>query len=116
MVKSNSDGQIQTIEAITAAIILLSIIALVIEATSVTPLTSSFTNQPVKLEMQNIGTDLLTAMDGTPAASNPNANPAMYPSQLKNSVTDWLNQTGGYDWFACTDTKNYKSLRDPTNP
>lgn len=112
MVKPNDGGQLQTVEAITAAIILLSIIALVVDATSVTPLTSSFTNQHVKLELQNIGTDILTAMDETPATTTP-TNDVMYPSQLKKSTTDWLNSTGGYDWFACTNTDQYQSLLDP---
>jgi hypothetical protein len=26
----------------------------------------------------------------------------------------WLEDTQGYDWFACSDTVNYKSIRDPT--
>jgi len=113
-------GQIQTVEAITAAIILLSIIALVIEATSVTPLTSSFTSQHVKLELQNIGTDILTALDETPkTGSSPYQDPLFDPtqaqSQLKYSITAWLSDTGGYDWFACTNSHDYQSLLDPSH-
>jgi hypothetical protein len=116
LVKRGDGGQLQTMEAITAAIIMLSIIALVIEATSVTPLTSSFTNQHVKLELQNIGTDILTSMDETPATSSPPIDSTKFPSQLKKSVTDWLNQTGGRDWFACSNTKDYVSLLNPGDP
>jgi hypothetical protein len=94
LVKGKS-GQIQTVEAITAAIILISVVAVVVESTSVTPLTSSFTNQHIKLELQNIGTDVLTALDETPVT------PMAETSQLKFSVTHWLNNTnGGYDWYA----------------
>lgn len=106
-----SNGQIQTVEAITAAIILLSVIALVVEATSVTPLTSSFTNQHIKLELQNIGTDLLAAQDETPYSVLPMDDPNV-PSQLKQSITYWINNTnGGYDWYAWSnDSTKYISL------
>jgi len=93
------EGQIQTVEAITAALILISVLAIVVEATSVTPLTSSFTNQHVKLELQNIGADILTSMDETAYAGAPTTNPNV-PSYLKKSVTDWINCTGGYEWYA----------------
>jgi hypothetical protein len=100
MVKGNR-GQIQTVEAITAAIILISVVAIVVEATSVTPLTSSFTNQHIKLELQNIGTDVLTALDETPV------NPIASTSQLKSSILNWLDNTnGGYNWYAYYEWNN----------
>jgi hypothetical protein len=114
MVKPSSSGQIHTVEAITAAIILISIIGIVVEATSVTPLTSSFTNQHVKLELQNIGTDILTALDETPI-SGPTEIGSSYspsPSQLKSSIITWLGYGG--NWFTCTDTINYKGVMDTT--
>jgi hypothetical protein len=106
-------GQIQTVEAITAAIIMLSVLVLVIQATSVTPLTASFTNQHIKLELQNIGTDLLTTLDETPSANN--YDPNTY-SMLKMSVLNWMNFYH-YDYFAWSnDADKYKSLTDYTNP
>jgi hypothetical protein len=104
-----SKGQIQTVEAITAAIILLSILALVVEATSVTPLTASFTNQHIKLELQNLGMDALSTLDETPVwITNGSA-----PSMLKESVVQWAT-TYQYDWYTWTGAK-YVSLTDAKN-
>jgi hypothetical protein len=104
-------GQIQTVEAITAAIILVSVVALIVESTSVTPLTSSFTNQHIKLELQNMGTDLLTALDETPWVDNPPGTP-YDSSYLKVSITDWINGSyGGTIWYAWSNnTTKYVSL------
>lgn len=115
MVRLSTEGQIQTVEAIASAILLISVLALVVDATSVTPLTSSFTNQHVKLELQNLGTDILSSMDETQYSSTIPADPMM-PSQLKKSVTEWINNTAGRDWFANKDTKTYVSLLNPANP
>jgi hypothetical protein len=99
----------QTVEGITAAIILLSVLALVVQATSVTPLTSSFTNQHVKVELQNMGQDVLTTLDET--HSNPND--ANSTTLLEDSVLYWMK---GYDddWYAWNNT-TYISLTDPIN-
>jgi hypothetical protein len=104
-----SKGQIQTVEAITAAIILLSILALVVEATSVTPLTASFTNQHIKLELQNMGMDALATLDETPVSITNGS----VPSMLKESVVQWAT-TYQYDWYTWTGTK-YVSLTDAKN-
>jgi hypothetical protein len=99
----------QTVEGITAAIILLSVLALVIQATSVTPLTSSFTNQHVKIELQNMGQDVLTTLDET----NSIPNDINSSSLLKESVLDWM-KGYRYDWYAWNNT-TYVSLTDPIN-
>jgi hypothetical protein len=73
---------------------------LIVESTSVTPLTSSFTNQHIKLELQNMGTDLLTVLDESPEAATLPAEPYT-PSKLKVSITDWLmSSNGGTIWYA----------------
>jgi hypothetical protein len=105
-----SKGQIQTVEAITAAIILLSILALVVQATSVTPLTASFTNQHIKLELQNMGMDALATLDETSTSFTSES----MPSMLKESVVQWATAYH-YDWYTWTGTK-YSSLTDPTRP
>jgi hypothetical protein len=100
MVKVSGDnGQIMTIEAITAAVILLSVLALVVQATSVTPMTTSFTNNHIKLELQNMGTDILASQDETPYSSVYTTNPNI-PSCLKKSITDWINATNGEERYA----------------
>ncbi|BAI60333.1 conserved hypothetical protein [Methanocella paludicola SANAE] len=107
------NGQISTVEAITAAIIMISVIVLVVQATSVTPLTSSFTNQHIKLELQNIGMDVLTTLDETPSVNDGNHDTQ---SMLKKSVTDWINNYY-CDWFTwANNADKYKSQTNPLNP
>jgi len=118
MVKSGEDGgQIYTIEAITSALLLLSVLIIVVQATSITPLTVSFTNEHVKLELQNMGADMLTSLDETPYSAVYTSDPAV-PSCLKKSITDWINITGGgSDWFAWSNsTSKYVSLLNASNP
>ena len=87
-------GQIITIEAFIAAIILLVVLAVVVQATSVTPLTTSFTNQHVKYELQSMGQDILTSLDERPynigAMMASKTRSDTTPSMLEKSIADWL--------------------------
>ena len=89
MLSRDDRGQIQTIEAFIAAVLLITVLVVVVQATSVTPLTTSFTNQHVKYELQNMGQDVLSSLDEMP--SQP---PALAidttPSKLEKSIRDWL--------------------------
>ena len=89
MLSGDDRGQIQTIEAFIAAIILITVLVIVVQATSVTPLTTSFTNQHVKYEFQNMGQDVLSSLDEMPSQL-----PALAidttPSKLEKSIGDWL--------------------------
>ncbi len=89
MLSRDDSGQIQTIEAFISAIILVTVLVVVVQATSVTPLTTSFTNQHVKYELQNMGQDVLSALDEMPSLP-----PALAidttPSKLEKSIRDWL--------------------------
>ncbi len=78
-------GQIQTIEGIVAAFIVVFALAIVVQTTSVTPLSSSFTNQHIKLELQNVGNDLLSTLDQTPW----NRSDPASASELKLGVVTW---------------------------
>lgn len=118
MVKSRGDGgQIQTVEAITAALLLLSVLTLVVQATSVTPLTTSFTNEHVKLELQNMGADMLTSLDETPYSYVYTSDP-MVSSRLKKSITEWINVSGGgSEWYAWSNNSaKYVSLLNASDP
>jgi hypothetical protein len=117
VMRKDDFGQLQTIEGITAAILLISVITLVIQATSVTPLTTSFTNEHVKLELQNMGADMLASLDEAPYSNTYTPDP-MVPSRLKQSVTGWINTTGGgSDWYAWSNnTAKYVSITNPANP
>ena len=73
-------GQMHTLEGVAAATIMLLVIVYAIDATSMTPLTSSTANVHVETELQVIGQDILGALDY--------AEPG-YNSKLKNDVLVW---------------------------
>ena len=122
-------GQIITIEAFIAAIILLVVLAVVVQATSVTPLTTSFTNQHVKYELQSMGQDILTSLDERPynigamLASKTRSDTT--PSMLEKSIADWL--LGTYytttpistpravpaDWYTYDGIDKFQSATNP---
>ena len=73
-------GQMHTLEGVAAATIMLLVIVYAIDATSMTPLTSSTANVHVETELQVLGQDILGALDY--------AEPG-YNSKLKNDVLAW---------------------------
>ncbi|CAG1002609.1 hypothetical protein METP3_03452 [Methanosarcinales archaeon] len=73
-------GQMHTLEGVAAATIMLLVIVYAIDATSMTPLTSSTANVHVETELQVLGQDILGALDY--------AEPG-YNSKLKNDVLEW---------------------------
>lgn len=93
-------GQMQTIEGVTAAFIVVFVLVVVVQTTSVTPLSSSFTNQHIKLELQNIGNDILTTLDDTRLVNT--TDPAT-ASLLKQSVINWAIYSD-YSMFAWNNT------------
>jgi hypothetical protein len=93
-------GQMQTIEGITAAFITIFVLVVVVQSTSITPLSSSFTNQHIKLELKNIGNDILSTLDQTRVVNT--TDPGV-PSRLKQSVIDW-GVFEGYNMFSWNNT------------
>ncbi len=73
-------AQMHTLEGIAAATAMLLVIVYAIDATSMTPLTSSTTNVHVETELQAMGQDILGALDYSEPA---------YNSKLKNDVLGW---------------------------
>ncbi|MCX9024463.1 MAG: hypothetical protein OIN85_00025 [Candidatus Methanoperedens sp.] len=73
-------AQMHTLEGVAAATIMLLVIVYAIDATSMTPLTSSTANVHVETELQVLGQDMLGALDY--------AEPG-YNSKLKNDVLTW---------------------------
>ena len=73
-------AQMHTLEAIMAATIMVSIIVFAVQATSLTPLTSSTANAHIEAQLQTMGQDMLSAIDY-----------AQYDqrSELKNDILDW---------------------------
>ena len=73
-------GQMHTLEGVAAATIMLLVIVYAIDATSMTPLTSSTANVHVETELQVIGQDILGSLDY--------AEPG-YNSNLTNDILGW---------------------------
>ena len=69
-----------TLEAVMAATIMVMVIVFAVQATSLTPLTSSTANAHIEAQLQVIGQDMLSALDY-----------AQYDqkSNLKNDILDW---------------------------
>ena len=107
-------AQLHTIEALTASLIIVLALAVVVEATSVTPLSSSFTSQHIKVELQNTGNDVLATLDETPVTEAPGS-----PSLLKESLVEWAVFThyDTYSWnntsFVSVAQANRSALRTP---
>lgn len=79
--RKDDSGQMHTLEGIMGAIVMIMVMVFVVQGTSITPLSSSSTNQHVQLELLNMGQDILTTLDYT---DNPNAK-----SDLKKSIVTW---------------------------
>ncbi len=73
-------AQLHTLEGVAAATIMLLVIVYAIDATSMTPVTSSTANVRVENELQVLGQDILSALDY--------AEPG-YNSKLKNDILIW---------------------------
>ena len=77
---NDEKAQLHTLEGVAAATIMLFVIVYAIDATSMTPLTSSTANVHVEIELQALGQDILSALDY--------AEPG-YNSKLKNDILNW---------------------------
>lgn len=77
---NDQDAQMHTLEAIMAATIMVMILLFAVQATSLTPLTSSTANAHIESQIYIMGQDVLTALDYAPHGQN---------SDLKNEIVDW---------------------------
>jgi len=84
---SNEKAQMYTLEGMIAAAIMILIMVYTIEATSLTPLTSSTANVHVESELQAVGQDILEVLD---------YNEPGYDSRLKGDVSVWKGRE--YTW------------------
>jgi hypothetical protein len=69
-----------TLEAVMAALIMVGVIVFAVEATSLTPLTSSTANAHIEAQMQTMGQDMLNALSYAPYG---------HDSALKSDVMNW---------------------------
>lgn len=97
-------AQMHTLEGVAAATIMLLVIVYAIDATSMTPLTSSTANVHVETELQVLGQDILGALDY--------AEPG-YNSKLKNDVLRWNGSE--YTWSGTNYTDKLNTANPPLN-
>lgn len=80
MVMFDEKAQLHTLEGVAAATLILLVIIYAIDATSITPLTSSTSNAHVESELMSLGQDILNTLDHEEPG---------YNSQLKIDILNW---------------------------
>lgn len=95
-------AQLHTLEGVAAATLLLLVIIYTIDATSMTPLTSSTSNVHIESELAAIGQDVLNILDY--------ADPG-YDSKLKNDIIKWDRKE--YLWNGTSYVENVNSTYSP---
>lgn len=93
-------AQMHTLEAIMAATIMVMVIVFAVQATSLTPLTSSTANAHIEAQLQTIGQDILSALDYSQYDQN---------SDLKKDILNWNGDE--YAW----NSVSYKSRANASN-
>ncbi|WMW21555.1 hypothetical protein RE476_09160 [Methanolobus mangrovi] len=78
--KTDSCAQLHTLEALMALIIITGIIIFTVQATSLTPLTSSTANAHIEAQLQTLAQDMLTVLDHSQSGHN---------SSLKEDILNW---------------------------
>jgi hypothetical protein len=80
MVMFDEKAQLHTLEGVAAATLILLVIIYAIDATSITPLTTSTSNAHVESELMTMGQDILNTLDYEEPG---------YNSQLKIDILNW---------------------------
>ena len=103
-VKKDPSGQIHTLEAVTATMIMVSVIVFTVQATSLTPLTSSTANAHIEAQMQTIGQDMLNVLDHSSFGSI---------SPLRQDIISWNGKECSWNGTAyCSVTTKGYTLSD----
>lgn len=93
-VESSPFAQIYTLEALMALLLIIGVIVFTVQATSLTPLTSSTANAHIEAQLQILGQDMLNSLDYAEYGQD---------SPLKKDILSW-NGTY-YTW----DSQNYRA-------
>lgn len=100
--KSNSLGQMHTLEAVTATMIMVSVIVFTVQATSLTPLTSSTANAHIEAQMQTMGQDMLNVLDHASSGDT---------SPIRQDIISWNGEEFSWNGTAyCSVTTNGYTL------
>lgn len=78
--KFDDNAQLHTLEGVASASLILMVMVYIIDATSMTPLTSSSSNMHMESELEILGQDILNVMSYTEPG---------YDSKLKSDIIDW---------------------------
>ncbi|MEZ5335578.1 MAG: hypothetical protein R2741_10245 [Methanolobus sp.] len=100
----DSRAQMHTLEAVMASLIMIGVIVFAVEATSLTPLTSSTANAHIEAQLQTIGQDMLSALSYEGHS---------HSSDLKNDVKNWDGKE--YVWNGTAYESRYSSHTALTN-
>ncbi len=82
VIKMDEFGQLHTIEALAASSLILAAMLFITQATPLTPLTSSASNQQIEFYLAMLGQDLLTTANYSP-------DPLNISSPLKSAILNW---------------------------
>jgi hypothetical protein len=85
--RADISAQLHTLEALIVVVIITGVIIFTVQATSLTPLTSSTANAHIEAQLQTIGQDILTVLDHTSQGQN---------SSLKEDILTWSGEE--YSW------------------
>lgn len=89
-----------TLEAVMASLIMIAIIVFTVQATSLTPLTSSTANAHIEAQLQTMGQDMLNALSYSANGQD---------SDLKTDILNWDGEQ--YVWNGTV----YKTVRTPAH-
>ncbi len=78
---NNTHGQMYTLEGAASAIMMIFLISFIVQASPLTPLTSSSSHQQVEAQIETRGNDLMIVLDIVPDGDT--------YSPLKQAVIDW---------------------------
>jgi hypothetical protein len=99
-IRKDQNAQMHTLEAIMAATLMVVVLIFAVQATALTPLTSSTANAHIESQMYTMGQDMLMALDYAPYDQD---------SDLKEAILNWNGET--YTW----NNTIYKSNDDENN-
>ena len=104
-IKKDEQGQMHTLEAIMASTIMIAVLVFAVQATALTPLTSSTANAHIESQIHTLGQDMLTVLDHSAYGTN---------SDLKDQILDWNGDE--YVWTATSYSSRTNSSDILTGP
>ncbi|WP_340820199.1 hypothetical protein [Methanolobus sp. WCC4] len=86
-IKTDTSAQLHTLESLITLILITGVIVFTVQATSLTPLTSSTANAHIEAQLQTLAQDMLSVLDHSTSGQN---------SSLKDDILNWNGEE--YAW------------------